>query len=171
MYNKIRGMVLAGLFVALEIILTRFLSVENSIIRISFEFIPIAISAIVLGPVTAGIAAAIADIMGMMIFPKGAYFPGFTFSAFVSGFLYGLILYKKKVTILRCFFSALAVTVVASLVMNTIWLVIITKNGVFAILGPRIVKDLIFLPLKTFLVYFVWKAVELTTRRTLSSKA
>jgi ECF transporter S component (folate family) len=157
MHNKIRNILLLGLFVALEVILTRFLSVENPIVRISFEFIPIALSAILFGPAMAGIGAAAADVLGIMIFPKGAFFPGFTFSAFVSGFLYGIFLYKKKITLLRIFAAVLAVTVTCSLILNTIWLLILTNNGAYAILTARLVKSAVFLPVQTFVIYFVWK--------------
>ena len=43
MRHNTRGVLLVGLFIAFEIILTRFFSIENSILRISFELIPIAI--------------------------------------------------------------------------------------------------------------------------------
>lgn len=157
MHDKIRKILFLGLFISLEIILTRFISVENSIIRISFEFIPIAISAILFGPLTAGGAAAIADILGMMIFPKGPYFPGFTLSAFISGYLYGVILYKKKITLVRTFVAALAVNLTITLVLNTIWLIYLTQNGAYAILTARAVKCLVFIPIQTFMVYFTWK--------------
>ncbi|OPX42223.1 folate transporter FolT [Ruminiclostridium hungatei] len=159
MHNKLRDILLLGLFVALEVILTRFLSVENSIVRISFQFLPIAVSAILFGPVMAGIGAAVADVLGMMIFPKGAYFPGFTFSAFVSGFLYGVFLYKKKITMLRTFAAVLTVIVTCSLVLNTIWLIILTQKGAYAIISARLVTNAIFLPVHTFVIYFVWKYV------------
>lgn len=157
MHDKIRNILFVGLFISLEIILTRFISVESPIVRISFEFIPIAISAILFGPVMAGTAAAIADVLGMLIFPKGAYFPGFTLSAFVTGFLYGLILYKKKITLVRTFFAALVVIVITSLIMNTIWLTYLTGNGAYAILVARLLKSAVFIPIQTFMIYFTWK--------------
>lgn len=157
MHNKIRNILLLGLFIAMEVILTRFLSVESPIVRISFEFIPIAISAVLFGPVMAGTGAAIADIMGMMIFPKGAFFPGFTLSAFISGFLYGIFLYKRKITLMRVFTAVLAVIVTCSLVLNTVWLLYLTKNGAYAILTARLVKCAVFLPVQTFMIYFVWR--------------
>ncbi|EPR09228.1 folate family ECF transporter S component [Ruminiclostridium papyrosolvens] len=168
MYGNVKKMVLASLFIAIEIITTRFLSIQTPINRISLDFIPLALSAIILGPYTAGVTAAIADIFGMLIFPKGgAYFPGFTLSAFVSGFLYGFILYQKKITIKRCFFAVLTVIISTSLVLNTIWLVIITNKAAFAILSARIVKDLIMLPIQTFFIYYVWRAIESTVKNTL----
>lgn len=156
---KIRDVMFVGLFISLEIILTRFLSIPFTIVRISFGFIPIAICAILFGPVMAGVAAAIADVLGMLIFPKGAYFPGFTLSAFISGFLYGLILYKKKITIVRTFFAMLIVTVVCSFVLNTIWLIFLTGNGAYAILTVRLITYSIFLPVQTIVVYFTWKYI------------
>lgn len=157
MHDKIRNILFVGLFISLEIILTRFLSVENAIVRISFEFIPIAVSAILFGPVTAGTAAAIADILGMMIFPKGAYFPGFTLSAFVTGFLYGVIFNNRKVSLVKAFIAAIAVNVVVTLLLNTVWLIYLTQNGAYAILTARAVKCLIFIPIQAFMIYFTWK--------------
>ena len=168
MHDKIRNILFVGLFISLEIILTRFLSVENAIIRISFEFIPIAISAILFGPVTAGIAAAIADILGMMIFPKGAYFPGFTLSTFITGFLYGVVFYNKKVTLVRAFIAAIAVNLIVTLVLNTIWLICLTHNGAYAILTARAIKCLVFIPLQAFMVYFTWKYIGSVIGSTIS---
>ena len=159
MHNKLRSILLLGLFIALEVILTRFLSVESPIVRISFEFIPIAVSAILFGPVMAGIGAAAADVLGMLIFPKGAFFPGFTLSAFISGLIYGIFLYKKKITLARTFAAVLTVIVICSLFLNTIWLIILTKNGAYAILTARLIKCAVFLPVQTFMIYFVWKYV------------
>lgn len=172
MFSNVKKMVLASLIIALEVITTRLLSIQTPIIRVSLDFIPVAVSAIMFGPLTAGVAAAIADILGMLIFSKGMpYFPGFTLSAFVSGFLYGSILYKKKVTLKRCFFAVISVIITTSIVLNTIWLVIITENGAFAILSDRIVKDIIMLPIQTFLICYVWKAIEVTAARTLTNRA
>lgn len=171
MNNNTRNILFISLFISLEIILTRFLSVEYSIVRISFEFIAIAISAILFGPVTAGVAAAIADVLGMLIFPKGAYFPGFTLSAFVSGYLYGIILYKKKITIVRSFVAAIVVIITTSLILNTIWLIYLTGNGAYAILAARSIKCIVFLPIQTFMIYYTWKYVGPIISGTIANKA
>lgn len=155
MHIKIRNIVLVALFISMEIILTRFLSVESPIVRISFEFIPIALSAVLFGPVVAGGAAAAADVLGMLIFPKGAYFAGFTFSAFVSGFVYGLFLYKKKITLLRTFLAALAVVVTSSLLLNSLWLIFFFGNGAYAVISARLLKAAIFIPVETVMIYFL----------------
>lgn len=170
MHDKIRNILFVGLFISLEVILTRFLSIENSIVRISFEFIPIAISAVLFGPLTAGVAAAIADVLGMLIFPKGPYFPGFTLSAFVTGFLYGVVLYKKKITVLRSFIAVFVVTIVASLTLNTIWLIYLTGKTAYVILATRIVKSLVFLPIQTIMIYITWRYSGAAIARNIAQK-
>lgn len=94
--NKTVTLVTLAFMIALEIILTRFLSVDVAgIARIGFGFIPVAMVAIMYGPWFAGGAYALGDILGMLIFPKGAYFPGFTLTACLTGIIFGLILYKR----------------------------------------------------------------------------
>src|SRR3712207_6616484 len=90
-----KKMVMIGSFIAIEIILTRFLSIQTPIIRFGFGFIPLSFSAMLFGPAAGAITGALAEIMGMMLFPKGAYFPGFTVSAALSGAIYGMYFYKK----------------------------------------------------------------------------
>ncbi len=170
MHDKTRNIIFVGLFIALEVILTRFTSVETLTIRISFEFIAIAISAILFGPVTAGTAAAIADVLGMIIFPKGPYFPGFTLSAFLSGFLYGIILYKKKITMIRTFLAALVVIVATSLILNTIWLFFLYGNMAYADLVSRLVKCVVFLPIQTVMIYLIWRYEGALLSRTITQK-
>ena len=109
--SKAKTIAFVGLLVSMEIIFTRFLSFQTPIIRIGFGFIPIAFSAILFGPLIGGMAAAAADIIGMMIFPKGPYFPGFTLSAFLTGAIYGLFLYRNPVTIVNIAKSVLLITI------------------------------------------------------------
>ena len=70
-----------ALLVALDIILTRFLSINTQFLRISLGMIPVAIAGIAFGPVWGGLCGAVGDVLGMLIFPSGAYFPGFTLTA------------------------------------------------------------------------------------------
>lgn len=85
-----------ALLIALEIILSRFLSLSAWNTKIGFSFVPVVIAAILLGPVYAGIVGALADFIGAILFPIGAYFPGFTLTAFLTGMVYGLFLYKQQ---------------------------------------------------------------------------
>ncbi|MBK1809391.1 folate family ECF transporter S component [Clostridium sp. YIM B02505] len=151
-----KTLVLLSLFITLQIILTRFLSIQTPILRIGFGFIPLIFSSILFGPVLGGICAAISDILGMFIFPQGTYFPGFTLSAFLSGLIYGSILHKKSISLLRISFSSLLVKFIIDIGLNTFWLSIITGKAVAILLIPRVTKTLIMIPVEIFLVYILW---------------
>jgi ECF transporter S component (folate family) len=156
--------VFIGLFIAIDILLTYVFSIQTPIIRISFGFIPVALSAMLFGPVLGGITGALSDILGMLIFPKGAYFPGFTVSAFLSGFIYGIFLYKKHVSVIRISIASIINIVLIDMVLNSLWLSILMAKGFLGILLPRIIKSLIMFPIQVFLIYTVCAALLYRTK-------
>lgn len=156
--KKTQVFVFSGVLIALEVILTRFFAIQTPIVRYGFGFIPISISGILFGPLTAGVTAALADVMGMIIAPRGAYFPGFTISAFITGMIYGAVLHKRQITLFRVGFAVLLVTMISDLLLTTVWVSITTGNAVASIVAARILKSLIMLPVSTSLIYIVWNA-------------
>lgn len=79
--SKTKKIILAAMMIAIYLILDRFLSIKTPILKISFIFIPIIISAIYLGPIYTGIIGGIGDLIGALLFPFGSYYFGFTLSA------------------------------------------------------------------------------------------
>lgn len=148
--------VIIGLFIALEIILTRFCSINTPTLRIGFGFLPVAMLAIMYGPLWAGAAYAIGDVLGMMLFPTGKFFPGFTFSAFLTGVVFGLVLYKKEISYKRVFVAAAIVCLCINLFMDTYWLYLLTGDGYLVLLPERILKVVLGIPIETVLITVVW---------------
>ena len=144
-----------GLLMALEIVLTQFISIETPIVRIGFGFLPIAIVGMLYGPWIAGTASAIADIVGTILFGGGVFFPGFVLSAFIRGMIYGLILYKKPKSLKRIIIAILLVTVFVNLGLNTIWLTIMLDKAILVIFPTRVVQNLVLAPVNIMLLYFV----------------
>lgn len=158
--SKLKKLILAGLLLATTIVLNRFLSIKTPILVISFSYIPIMLSAIMLGPWYTMLIAGFADLIGALLFPFGAYFVGYTISAVISGLIYGLFLYRKKEFsnksfILRLILSTLIVLIVCNCLLNTIWIYITTKEALFAILPTRLLKQLIMLPIQVVSIYFI----------------
>lgn len=159
-------LVVMALLVALEIILTRFLSIETPTLRIGFGFLPVAVMAILYGPWWTGAAGVAGDLIGMTLMPKAAFFPGFTLTAFLTGVFYGLFLHKKEITWLRVLAASAFVNVVCSLGLDTLWLSIMYGDAFLALLPFRLVKAAIMIPLQTVLVYLVWnKGLKKITER------
>lgn len=162
--KKTRNLVFLSLLIALNIILTRFGSIQTHIVRIGFGFLPLALASMMFGPILGGAAAAISDILGMMIYPSGAYFPGFTLTAFISGALYGIFLYEKPKSIPRIILSVLTVTIAADIILNTLWLNMITGKAIYVLLTTRLVSNSIMLPIKVIIISLVWKALYSFTK-------
>ncbi len=169
--SKTRTIAFVGLLVSMEIILTRFMSFQTPIVRVGFGFIPIAFSAIMFGPLIGGLTGAIADITGMMIFPAGAYFPGFTLSAFLGGVIYGLFLHRKQITLLNVALCVLVITLVVDLGLNTLWLSMITGKAAMVLLIPRLYKSALMFPIQTATIYVLWKYIGSHIDKSIFAKA
>ncbi len=131
-----KGIALIGLMVSLNIIFVRFLSIQTWNIKISLGFLPLVVTAVLLGPIEAGLAGAIADFIGAIIFPAGAYFPGMTLTALFTGIVWGLFLYKK-VSMPRIICAAAINNFAFSMVLNGYWISILYGSPFAGILQVR----------------------------------
>ena len=157
--KKLNQLIFVSLLIAIEIILTRILVIQTDAIRISLGFIPICLIAMLFGPVTGAIAACTADLLGMLIFPKGLFFPGFTLTATLVGFIYGIFLYNKEKSFLRVLLSVICISIINDVLLNTYFLTVI-KGPPFEIqLLGRIIKIVIMFILQLIFVPVLWKQV------------
>lgn len=140
--NNVNQLAIMGVLIAMDVILARFLSINTPITRVGFAFIARAIAAIVLGPLQAAAVGGIADIIGAVVFPSGAYFPGITLTAAMIGLIYGLFLHKR-VTIPRIVGAVVTSQIVCSLGMNTLWLSIMTNTAFTALLSTRLIQAVV----------------------------
>lgn len=144
-----------GLLIALQIVFSRYISINTPIIKIGFGFLPVAIIGILYGGWTAGICAVISDIIGLMLFPTGAYFPGFTLTEFLTGFTYGYFLYNKPKTWYRTLAPVTIVCILLNLLLNTYWLTIILGKGYLALLPTRAIKNFLMIPVQLITITLV----------------
>jgi ECF transporter S component (folate family) len=156
--KKTRILVFLSLLVAMDVLLTHIIPViQWDVIRISFGFVPESFSSMLFGPWIGGLGAILGDLLGMIIAPKGPYFPGFTLSALLTGIIFGLYLYKKPKTILRITLAVLCITLFVDLGLNTYWLTIMYGKGYFALLPGRIIRSAIMLPVQIAVISLMWK--------------
>lgn len=73
MNQNIKRIVILGILIACQVIAGRFLTIATLYVKIGFIFLPIAISAILYGPVWAGISVAIGDIVIAMLLPMDIF--------------------------------------------------------------------------------------------------
>jgi ECF transporter S component (folate family) len=165
MNSNARKEAFAGMFIALNIILTRYFSYMVYIggiqaIRLSFGEIPLILSGMILGPVYGGFTGALADLVGYPLNPQGAYFPGFTITAAVAGFLPGLMgkFIKKPWSWKSISLVVVITTIITSLILNTIWLEILMGKAFAVLLPPRVLAALILIPIYVLVIKLLLKA-------------
>ena len=151
--KDVRVLTVSAFLVAIATVLGFFKLPLTQLIEIRFQFIPIALGGAMFGPAVGGVIGALADILGYLVKPTGAYFPGFTISSIVVGVIYGFFFYRKKLTVSRTILAELTVTVVRSIFLNTINLSILYGQGFWAILSARLLKTLIMFPVNTAILY------------------
>lgn len=154
--NRLSVIVTVALLIALDVILTRFLSIQTQFLRIGFGFLPVAVAGIAFGPFWGAVTGAVGDILGMIIYPTAEYFPGFTLTALLTGLIYGLFLYKKTVSVPRLLAASAAVCIFLNLLLDTLWLNIMYGNAFLVLLPARAVKCLINIPIYTALLRILW---------------
>ena len=153
--NNSAKLIQIALLIAIEIVLSRFLSIATPIVKISFAFLPIAIIAILYGPIYSGIAGGAADFIGAWLFPIGPYFPGFTITAALTGVVYGIVLYKKPKTWLKIATAVVFIAIALNLCLDTYWLKILFNKAYLALLPTRIIKSCIMIPLQIITIKYV----------------
>lgn len=163
--TTVRGITLAGIFIALHAVLGIFkipFALDN---RITLTFAVSAAAGMILGPVPAMLIGGFGDILGFLLNPGGgAYFFGFTLSAMLGGLIYGICLYKKEPkyflfwTIVAVFF----ITLFVNIVLNTYWLSVMYNKAYQIFALPRIIKNLVVFPLHVIVIFAVFMLTEKT---------
>lgn len=148
-------LVSCALLIAIEIVLSRFLSLSTPIVRISFGFAPLALSGILFGPWYACAVGALSDFLGANLIPTGPYWPGFTVITALTGLTYGLLLHNKSkeqwsrsTQVIRVAIAVLFVNVVFSLGLNTLNLMLLLDKGFWALLPGRLTKTVVMIPVE-----------------------
>ena len=150
--KNLKKIVLAGLLLATSVVFNRFFSIKTPIVVISFGFIPKIIIATIFGPWWSILLFGLADLIGALLFPFGAYFVGYTITACLSGFIYGMFLHRKKKMsaksyLVRLIISCLLSNLICNLLLNSIWIMITTKKALAVLLPTRLVKELVTVPI------------------------
>lgn len=152
-----KTLVILALLVAMEIILNRFLSINAWNIKIGFSFVPIVIAAILFGPVHSAIVGGLGDFIGALLFPIGAYFPGFTLTAVLMGIVWGIFLFKNQ-SIVRIGLATIINQFILGLVVNTYWISVLYGSPYGPLFVTRIAQAFILTVVQILVIFGIEKA-------------
>lgn len=162
-FQNLRSVILMAMFGAISIVIGFYLTImPTQTIKITFTFLPNEFVYYLFGPAAGAFFAAAMDILTFLIRPTGPFFYGFTVSAVLTGLIYGIILYKKPLSLGRILFAKIVHMILIHLLLNTYWLTMLYGNGFFVLLPARFIKAIIMLPIETILLFSLIKAVEAT---------
>ena len=126
LFGSIKVLVACSLFVAMSIVLGKFLSIKiGDNIRISFENLSLMMSGILFGPVIGMFTAVVADVVGCFLYGYSIN-PIITLGAACIGFFSGAIsgLVFKKHIVPNVAISVFAAHIIGSMIVKTIGLYI-----------------------------------------------
>ena len=128
-------------------------------LRITFTFIPLALSGWLLGPVPAMLVGLIGDLVGCILFPAGPYFPGFTLTQILSGLVFGLFLYRQNTDkiFFPVLFSKAIISMVLNVGLNSLWLSMLYGKAWAIYAASHLIKNAIALPIEVILLLLIIK--------------
>lgn len=133
----LQEMVVIAMLVALYVVLNRFASVSAWNINIGFSFVATVMGACMYGITGGVLVGGLGDFVGAILFPKGAYFPGFTLCAALVGLIYALFLRKSK-SIPSIALAAITSQTISSLLLNSLWITVLYGSAYGATVISRL---------------------------------
>ena len=143
-----------AMLTAIEIVLSRFLSLNAWNTKIGFGFVPVVVAALLYGPLAGGIVGALAEFIGAILFPIGAYFPGFTLTAFLMGMVFGLFLYPKQ-NLVRTLAAVGINQFILGLFLNTFWISVLYDSPFVPLLATRVIQSAILTVVQTVCIQLI----------------
>ena len=157
MSRQLKAMIHVALLVALEVVLSRFCSIATQFGKIGFAFIPLAVCGMLFGPWWGCLAGGMADFLGAVLFPIGPYFPGFTLSNALTGFVFGLFLYKHFFGWGRVVVVSVISNFAISLFLSTWWLSMLYGSPYLGLIPTRLLQSCIMTVLEIVVIQLIQK--------------
>ena len=160
-----RVLTICAMLAALATVFGLFKVPVNQFVEFRFAFLPISAAGAMFGPGVGAIIGAMGDVLGYLVKPTGPFFPGFTISSAISGLIYGLLLYKKPLTVPRVIITQFIQTIVYSLLLNTLNLTILYNTPFMASLITRLPQNAVMFPINTVLLYLILKGIQQVSKQ------
>ena len=190
MHNNIKRITVSAFLVALGVIFSRLISIPIDLggaysFNLGLGMLPILLICVLYGPVYGSLGALCWDLLGAIIFPKGAFVVWFTLAAGVLGFITGAFFSKietkqvhdeklgygpvwtvyhsaKPATMKRVFLAVLCGEFIYSVVLNTLLITLLYGVPVKVLLPPRIIENVIMVFVNSALILLLIKQLSPT---------
>ena len=191
--KSIRCLTVTALLIGVSIALKFVMIMPTETLKISFAFVGLASIGMLYGPVVAGIAGTITDLLGFLVKPTGAFSPIFTLVEVTGAVIFGIFIYwlnpvkldfssksaflsglkTNGVQVFRIFMAKFTVNLVCNVFMNTVAMVIMgyfSPEVFWVKIAARIVKNAVMLPIEVFILLLVLYPVMVAYRAAFREK-
>lgn len=160
MKKTITSKVLAygAILCALNIVLTRLLSINVFTVRIGFNFIPIAIGSILFGPLIGAVLSVVADVLGMLM-SGGMPWLGFTINAALYGISYGVFLKKERFSTKNLVICVILQAIIIDATLGAVWYNHYMGTPFLPALGARAIDAAAMIPVKILVIKYMYKLI------------
>ena len=155
--KMIRKIAVLSLMIAIIVVFSHFIAIETQVMKFSFTFIPEAITGALFGPLWSAVANVLADFIGMWLAPKASFFFGFTLNALITGAIYGYFCAKDPRRWQNMAKAVIANSIIVHLILTPLWLQMMYHLPFLAQLGPRLIKEVIMIPLQIVILSVIMK--------------
>lgn len=158
--HSVNTLVLTALLIAIGIILGQYSVQVTDTVKVGVSFIATQLTATLFGPVVGGIMGGVTDILKYIIKPTGAFSILWTLNAVVGPVIYGMMLYKKRVTLWRIVLSKAVVAVVVNLFLGSLWTTLLYGKAFWALLPAKLLQQVIQVPIQSLIFWVMVKALQ-----------
>ena len=146
---------ISAMLIAFDVIFTRVLALNMPLTKIGLGFAAVMVCGMLYGPGWAALCAGLGDLVGSLLFPTGAYFPGFTVTDAIGGAILGAALYKKRLKLSGCILTALVNGLVVSLILNTTMISLVFGPPLGPLFLTRLGQFGVMLCVQTLVLFFL----------------
>lgn len=150
-----RTVALLAMLVAIGVVLGRLVPVVNVwSTKLEFSFVSVMLAGYIAGPVGGAVVGGLIDLIGALLVPTGAYFPGFTVTAALAGLVFGFMFYKN-INLPRIIIAVLSTQIVFTLLINTFFISILYTKAFSVLIVSRLLQAAIMSVVEIVFAYFV----------------
>ena len=157
--KNVRMLTLAGIITAASIVLESFpIYLLGTSLKIYFSFLVISLGCYVYGPAVGILVGFANDTLGFLISSFGEpYFPGYLITAMLSGLIYGALLYRQRITVLRLVVVRLVINYGSNVLLGSVWKAMLYGKGYYYYFTTGLVKNTTMLPIEVLLMVLMFQ--------------
>ena len=157
-----------AVFIALRVVVnSMFIPVAENL-RISVSFIVSAVEGAIIGPAAGLVSGLISDLLGVMLFPTGPFFIGYTITAMLAAMIWGLFLYDQKITVLKLAGAKFVINYFVNVLLGSLWSSMLYSKGYIFYATNSLIKNSVLLPIEILILVAVFSVmIPILKRRNL----